>query len=202
VTGCAFPPCPSGVGKALRSLAAAPVKLQAAPEASGVAVGRGLRFGVPAALVAAALAISFYLSTQGRVEPPVDPPQRIESDGTNRVAGRLDEFHQCYISGSVNGVPYTFLADSGAAVLSFNQAHVRRIGIDPLRLRYDQETSTANGTGHAAAIRLNELRLGGFVMRGVPAWVDQAGAPSPLLGMGVLKNMVLKIGNGTCSLTW
>lgn len=121
---------------------------------------------------------------------------------THRLAGRLDENNQCFVRGTVGGVSMTFLVDSGASGLAFSRDHIRRLGVDPLGLRYDQSVRTANGTGRAALVSVDELRLGAFVLRDVPAMVDYAGADYPLLGMSVLKYVHLEIGRGACALRW
>ena len=121
---------------------------------------------------------------------------------THRIVGRLDEYHQCRMAGTVNGVPFTFLVDTGASSLSFSRDHMRQLGINAAGLRYNQLTETANGTGHAASIVVRELKLGGFVLTNIPAQVDYAGAGEPLIGMSVMKFMKLEIGRGGCALRW
>ena len=138
-----------------------------------------------------------------RALPAVNEFQPRVGTDDRRLHGRIDEYHQCYISGSVNGgTPFEFLVDSGSANLSFNRAHIRKLGLDPARLRYNQQTSTANGTGRAANIVVRELNLGGFVLHDVPAQIDYAGMDEPLLGMSILKDMQFEIGHDECALRW
>jgi clan AA aspartic protease (TIGR02281 family) len=127
---------------------------------------------------------------------------RVRSYPRHRLVGQLGPSQECYVRGTVNGVPMVFFVDTGSVDISFNRALARKIGIDPARLRYDLETATANGTGHAARVTLDVIRFGDFVVHGEPADVDYNGYAMPLLGMSLLQFMHLQIGHGQCVLTW
>jgi clan AA aspartic protease (TIGR02281 family) len=193
----------------------------------GVLIGRALRLGArdpwssfvrgvqvtSLAVVGSAVGMSAYAVHAGWFAP--SPALRGDSlsraqgllsgfinGATHRIAGRLDEYHQCHVDGTVNGVRFIFLVDTGADSLVFNRNHMRQLGINAAGLRYNQPTETANGTGHSASITVHELNLGGFVLTDVPADVAYAGASEPLIGMSVLKFMQLEIGRSGCALRW
>jgi clan AA aspartic protease (TIGR02281 family) len=193
----------------------------------GVLIGRALRFGArdpwdafrrgvqvtSLVVVGGAVGISTYAVQAGWFRPSpassgdsVSRAQQLLSGfingATRRIAGRLDEYHQCHVDGTVNGVRFTFLVDTGASSLAFNREHMRQLGINAAGLHYNQQIDTANGTGHAASIVVRELNLGGFVLTDVPADVDYAGASEPLIGMSVLKFMQLEIGRSGCALRY
>jgi clan AA aspartic protease (TIGR02281 family) len=127
-----------------------------------------------------------------------------------KVAQRLvvpgDSYHQCYVDISATGkktASFRSLIDTGAWTISFSRDAARALGFDPAKLVYDQETSTANGIGKAAKIRLAELRIGTLVLKDFPAQVDYRGLDEPLLGATVLKKFArLEYSNGNCTLTF
>jgi clan AA aspartic protease (TIGR02281 family) len=193
----------------------------------GVLIGRALRLGardpwdafrrgvqVTSFVVAgSAVGISAFAVQAGWLRPSLassgdslpraqDLLSGIVNSTTRRIVGRLDEYHQCHVDGTVNGVPFTFLVDTGASSLAFNRDHARQLGINAAGLHYNQPMETANGTGHAASITVHELNLGGFVLTDIPAQVDYAGAGEPLIGMSVMKYMQLDIGRGGCALRY
>jgi len=164
---------------------------------------RGLQTGLAGMALAAGGAMWLASNTlNDREPPPARRPAPAPNFGTHRLAGRLDENHQCTVRATVAGVPMTMLVDTGASIISFNRDHARRLGVDPARLVYDVPTHTANGIGRAASVILSELRLGDLVLRDVPAMIDYAGADYPLLGGPVFNHVQLDIGRGACALRW
>jgi clan AA aspartic protease (TIGR02281 family) len=193
----------------------------------GVLIGRALRLGArdpwdafrrgvqvtSFVVVGSAIGISGYAVQAGWLRPSTassggslnraqDLLSGIANSATRRIVGRLDEYHQCHVDGTVNGVRFTFLVDTGASTLVFNRDHMRQLGINAAGLHYNQPTETANGTGHSASITVHELNLGGFVLTDVSADVAYAGASEPLIGMSVLKFLQLDIGRGGCALRY
>jgi len=174
--------------------------------ALGASVGRGLGLALREVLATLPTGLCVLAGTviafPAVVTQSWDALRQDAPVGHHRVAGWVDGYHQCYVRGVVDGTPFTFLLDTGATDLSFNRAHAQQLGLSPARLRYDHTIATANGIGRAASIRVRDLRLGEFVLKDVPAFVDDAGADAPLLGMSVLKFMHLQFARGACWLTW
>ena len=89
--------------------------------------------------------------------------------------------------GSINGLPVTFLVDTGASSLAMNSAQARRLGID-FRVR-GQPTyvSTASDIIQAFQVKLDVVKVGTIEMRNVTAVVMEGAQPRDvLLGMSFL----------------
>ena len=87
----------------------------------------------------------------------------------------------------VNGVPVEFIVDTGASDLVLSQGDAERAGVDLDGLIYTGFGRTANGTVQVAGIRLDEVRLGEIVDRGVRASVTDGDLDQSLLGMSYLE---------------
>ena len=120
-----------------------------------------------------------------------------------RMVIAADRYHQCYIDGVANGFKYQFLADTGASSsLAFGSQHLKRLGIDPATVQYTRRIATANGYGRAADIRIRELRIGdSFVLRDVPASVDENLVGEPLIGAPLLRQWGFEMGDQGCALS-
>jgi aspartyl protease family protein len=93
------------------------------------------------------------------------------------------------IEAEVNGVPVTFLVDTGASEIVLTTADAIRLGFDPHRLEYSQRFRTANGEVRGAPVRLRELRVGQFSLYDLNASVNEAPLPVSLLGMSFLERL-------------
>ncbi len=90
----------------------------------------------------------------------------------------------------VNGHRTPMIFDTGASAVVLTEADAQAAGIDIGTLRYNIPVTTANGTGMAARIRIDELDVGGIVRRGVSAFVTDANAlDRSLLGMTFLETL-------------
>lgn len=95
------------------------------------------------------------------------------------------------VNGSINGWPLAFIVDTGANAVALNAADAARIGLDPaagvpVRVR------TAGGDARGREVVLDEVRIGGIVVRRVRAVVLDGPDPSrPLLGMSFLGQIEL-----------
>ena len=86
----------------------------------------------------------------------------------------------------VNGTPTKFLLDTGATTVALSLADALAAGMNRNGLVFEAHAETANGIARAAPVRLHEIRLGGFVVRDLPAVVIE-GLDVSLLGMGLLR---------------
>jgi aspartyl protease family protein len=93
------------------------------------------------------------------------------------------------IEAAVDGVPVTFLVDTGASEIVLTLADARRLGFDPRRLEFSQRFETANGEVRGAPVRLRELRVGQFSLYDLEASVNAAPLPVSLLGMSFLDRL-------------
>ena len=105
------------------------------------------------------------------------------------------------IRAAVDGVPVTFLVDTGASEVVLSRRDALRLGIDPARLRYTQRFQTANGTVFGAPVRLGEIAAGGVRMTGVRASVTDSDLGTSLLGMSFINRLAaFEMRNGTLTM--
>ena len=94
------------------------------------------------------------------------------------------------VAADVNGTRVPLLFDTGASAVVLSYRDAKRAGIDVDGLSFTMPVMTANGTGRAAVITLNELQIGAIVRRQVRAFVAEDGAlQGSLLGMTFLETL-------------
>ncbi len=130
---------------------------------AGVVAGYGLWQDIRAGLAPAQM-----LHEDGRIEIPLGP------DG---------HFHAVL---TIDGVPVSFVIDTGASEIVLSARDAARIGLDPQALAYIGEARTANGVVRTAPVRLESVTLGPFALRDVRAVVNQGQMEGSLLGMSFI----------------
>ncbi len=93
------------------------------------------------------------------------------------------------IEALVDGTRVRFLVDTGASGIVLSPADARRIGFDPLQLRFTGFAETANGSVRTAAVRLGSIEIGPIRFDDLPASVNQAAMRGSLLGMSFLERL-------------
>ena len=89
--------------------------------------------------------------------------------------------------GSINGLPVTFLVDTGATAVAMNANQARRLGIDYRVTGRQSGVTTASGVEHAWAVTLDTVKVGDLELHNVGAVVLEGAHPSTtLLGMTFL----------------
>jgi aspartyl protease family protein len=89
--------------------------------------------------------------------------------------------------GSINGLPVSFLVDTGATQVAMNAAQARRLGIDFHVIGTPAEVTTASGVERAWSVMLDAVKVGELEVRNVPAVVLEGSQPAlTLLGMSYL----------------
>ncbi|NKB19966.1 MAG: TIGR02281 family clan AA aspartic protease [Alphaproteobacteria bacterium] len=101
-------------------------------------------------------------------------------------AGSDGHFH---LRAVVDGTKIPFLVDTGATSVVLSPDAAQRMGIDLAKLSFSLKTRTANGIGHAAPIRLREIRIGPISVRNIPALVNRAPMNESLLGVSFLSQL-------------
>ena len=92
--------------------------------------------------------------------------------------------------GSINGLPVSFLVDTGATQVAMNAGQARRLGIDYRVTGSPAEVTTASGVERAWMVSLDSVKVGELEVRNVQAVVlDGAHPQSTLLGMSYLGRM-------------
>ena len=94
------------------------------------------------------------------------------------------------INANINGSLIHTVFDTGASAVVLTDVDARRAGIDTRTLVYNVQVSTANGTGRAASVTLDEMQVGSIARKNVRAFVAEKGALEiSLLGMTFLKTL-------------
>lgn len=105
--------------------------------------------------------------------------------GTATFRGGRDGHFQ--INATINGSDVRTIFDTGASAVVLTNSDAEKAGIATDALRYDVAVSTANGTGRAASVLLDQVEVGGIVRNNVRAFIAEDGAlDTSLLGMSFL----------------
>ena len=90
---------------------------------------------------------------------------------------------QYHYKGRVNSGYVDFLVDTGASAIALTEADARKSGVKMSTLKYNVPVSTAGGTNYAARVTLDQVALGGIMLRDVEALIIKDGLTTSLLGM-------------------
>jgi len=90
---------------------------------------------------------------------------------------------QYHYKGRVNSGYVDFLVDTGASAIALTLVDARKAGVRESDLSYNVPISTAGGRNYAARITLDQVALGGIMLRDVEALVVKDGLETSLLGM-------------------
>jgi aspartyl protease family protein len=89
--------------------------------------------------------------------------------------------------GSINGLPVTFLVDTGATQVAMNAAAARRLGIDYRVVGVPAAVTTASQVERAWSVTLDSVKVGNILLKNVAGIVLEGSQPSRvLLGMSYL----------------
>ncbi len=120
-----------------------------------------------------------------RVRGEIAPAEGIAAaDGSVGIRAGADGHFR--VAAEVDGVRIVFLVDTGASHVALAPADALALGFDPERLDYTDITSTANGTGRSAPVRLGSIAIGPIQVHDVRAGVNEAEMDESLLGMSFL----------------
>ncbi len=115
----------------------------------------------------------------------------------------LDSDGHFYIVAHVNQRPLRFLVDTGASHIIFPPRAAEALGFDLDRLSFIHPFQTANGRIYGAPIELQNIRVGGFYLSNVSAFVNESPMDYPLLGMTFFKELKrYQVENGMLTLHW
>jgi aspartyl protease family protein len=94
------------------------------------------------------------------------------------------------VNATINGHTTPMIFDTGASAVVLTLQDAEAAGISTANLNFTIPVSTANGTGRAARVRLDQLDVGGIVRENVVAFVTEAEAlETSLLGMTFLETL-------------
>ena len=92
--------------------------------------------------------------------------------------------------GSIDGLPVSFLIDTGATQVAMNASQAKRLGIDYHVTGDPAEVTTASGVERAWMVTLDSVKVGDLEVRNVSAVVLEGKQPKvTLLGMSYLGRM-------------
>ncbi|MFN3354381.1 MAG: TIGR02281 family clan AA aspartic protease, partial [Brevundimonas sp.] len=86
----------------------------------------------------------------------------------------------------IDGRAVKVLVDTGASVVALTPEDAARLGLDPAPEEFRHAVQTANGQTLAAAVTLDEVRIGSARVEDVEALIVRDGLPYSLLGMSYL----------------
>lgn len=90
----------------------------------------------------------------------------------------------------INGTNIPMIFDTGASAVVLSHVDADAAGIDTDSLRYTIPVQTANGTGTAAPVRIEQIEVGNIVRRNIRAFVVEDNAlETSLLGMTFLETL-------------
>jgi aspartyl protease family protein len=110
-------------------------------------------------------------------------------EAANTVSFPVSADGHFYIRAHVNGVPITFLADTGASHVVIAPGDAERLGLRPEHLHFDRFYETANGTVRGSSLSIDDLAIGAFHMNDLMASVNEAPMRHSLLGMNFFKRL-------------
>jgi len=92
--------------------------------------------------------------------------------------------------GSINNTPMGFIVDTGATMVSMNEDHAERLGINAKRDGQEVNIKTASAVVKGYKVKLKSVKVGEIQIRDVDATVLMSKQPDMiLLGMSFLKNL-------------
>ncbi|BCH17219.1 MULTISPECIES: TIGR02281 family clan AA aspartic protease [unclassified Mesorhizobium] len=90
----------------------------------------------------------------------------------------------------VNGTPVRAVVDTGATSTVLTAQDAQAAGFNPAALEFTIPVSTANGMARAAAVRTDELAIGGIVRKDMPVMIAAPGMlGQSLLGMNFIGSL-------------
>jgi len=134
------------------------------------------------------LTLVFQDFLETRLNPNTQPLVRVDGDGLNEVVLERNVQGHYVASGAINGLPVTFLLDTGATDVAIPETLAQQL---QLERRGGGISQTANGPVAVWHTRLDDVQLGSIRLQNVRASiVPSMGQGSPvLLGMSFLKQL-------------
>ena len=152
----------------------------------GKSIGKGMLI-VSFSLGLMALTIFFNGVLQSQSNPNSEPEFSETDNGIKEVVLQRNRQGHYVANGTINGVPVTFLLDTGATDVAIPAAIARKAG---LKQGYISQAATANGIIQVYSTTLDELQLGNIRLHDIKASITPSmGGETILLGMSALKQV-------------
>ncbi|MGE0338683.1 MAG: TIGR02281 family clan AA aspartic protease [Xanthobacteraceae bacterium] len=150
----------------------------------------GIWLGIVALLVVAYNYRGDVVKVVDRVFSVVTPDQDITASINSSIRVQRSEAGDFNVRVHVNNAPILMLIDTGASSVVLTIEAARAAGLPVDLLKYDVTIETAKGRSFAAAVVLEELKIGNIVERRVPALIVRQGdLRVSLLGMSFLQRL-------------
>lgn len=103
--------------------------------------------------------------------------------------------------GSINGLPVSFLVDTGATMIAMNSGHARRLAVNYRMEGVETAVGTASGIVKGYRVKLDKVTVGEITLRNVMAVVVDGRFPvRVLLGMSFLGELEIQRNAGVMHL--
>ena len=108
-----------------------------------------------------------------------------------------------HVRGQLNGIPITFMVDTGATHIMLSPGDAQKLGIRMETLRFDRIYATANGKVPGALVRIADFRIGDIHLQGINVSVNKAAMRTSLLGMSFFKRLArYEVHNDILTMYW
>ena len=152
----------------------------------GRSIGKGMLI-VSFSLGLMALTIFFNGVLQSQSNPNSEPEFNETDNGIKEVVLQRNRQGHYVANGTINGVPVTFLLDTGATDVAIPAAIARKAGLNQ---GYISQAATANGIIQVYSTILDELQLGNILLHDIKASITPSmEGETILLGMSALKQI-------------
>lgn len=155
------------------------------------ALGRTLRAASTLVLVGVLVLVVLQVSRlDPRFEmavPQLGLPAQVVEGGETRVPLARDGHF--WLHGEVNGVPASFLVDTGATLTAVSAETAERAGLKSGLGDFPVMMQTANGSVRAERATIDELRFGNVAARGLDAIIAPGLGPTNVIGMNLLSRL-------------
>lgn len=157
----------------------------------GDSVGAALFWLVMIALIAVGYGYKDDLTALGgRTIGMLVPGQPMETGRRGEAAIARSRDGHFHAVADVDGARVRFMIDTGASTVVLTDDDARAAGIEPGKLIYDLDVSTANGRTKAAEVRLGAITIGDIRVNNVRAMVARPGQlETSLLGNSFLSRL-------------
>lgn len=126
------------------------------------------------------------------------PPTISETEAGKQITLYSDYDSHFRVKGTVNGVPVTFLIDTGASSIAVSDKIATKAGLTRMaRIT----TETANGTAVGYFTTIDTLLIADVVIRDTSGIIVPKLGTEALLGMNILKMFIIKQTKDTLTLT-
>jgi aspartyl protease family protein len=164
------------------------------------------QYGAQPRFVQAVLDVMLHRASPARYQPSSSrsTEDRPAVSGSGQIAIAPDRSGNYLTEVEIDGRFIHMVVDTGATYVSLTNADAAALGLRPAPADYIYRTMTANGTGVAAKVRIDRLRIGSMEIYNVEAFVMPPGVlGTSLLGMSALRRLrSFEISGGQLVLRW